>query len=126
MKKILVGGCFNKIHKGHEFFLREAKKFGDSLTVVLTNDRNNKKPYRIPAKDRKKNLEELKVADKIIIGRPKDFSKVVIEEKPDIIALGYDQKLPPGVEEIVKKMNIKIFRIKKFGEYETRKIINRI
>lgn len=126
MKKILVGGCFNKIHKGHEFFLREAKKFGDSLTVVLTNDRNNKKPYRIPAKDRKKNLEELKVADKIIIGRPKDFSKVVIEEKPDIIALGYDQKLPPGVEEIVKKMNIKIVRIKKFGEYETRKIINRI
>lgn len=126
MKKVLVGGCFNKIHKGHEFFLKEAKKLGDFLIVVLAHDINNKKPYKIPARERKKNLEKLGIADKIIIGEPKKFCKVVETEKPNIIALGYDQKLPFGVEEIVKKMNIKVVRIKKFGNYETRKIINEI
>ncbi|MFH8093085.1 MAG: adenylyltransferase/cytidyltransferase family protein, partial [Candidatus Aenigmatarchaeota archaeon] len=125
MKKVLVGGCFNKIHKGHIFFLKEAKKLGDSLVVVLTHDKNNKKPYRVSAKERKRNLEKLRIADKVIIGAPKNFSKVVLKEKPSIIALGYDQKLPHGVENIVKKMNIRVVRIKKFGNYATRKIVNK-
>jgi len=121
MKKVLVGGCFNKIHPGHVYFLKEAKKLGDYLIVVLTNDRNNK-PYGIPAKQRKKNLEKinmkLKLINKIVIGDPNDFSKVVKKEKPDVIALGYDQKLPEGVSKEIKKIIVK--RIKKFGNYSTK------
>ncbi|MEM7819330.1 MAG: adenylyltransferase/cytidyltransferase family protein [Candidatus Aenigmatarchaeota archaeon] len=122
MKKVLCGGCFNHIHKGHIYFLKKAKSLGDYLIVVLAHDKNNKKPYAIPAKSRKKYLEKLKIANKIVIGHPKDFMKTVKKYKPDIIALGYDQKLSKDIRNKLKKINIKIKRIKKFGDYSTRKI----
>ncbi len=122
MKKVLVGGCFNAIHEGHVYFLREAKKLGDYLVVVLTHDKNNKKPYAIPAKKRKEMLEKLGIANKIIIGDEKDKLKVVLEEKPQVIALGYDQKLPKEVEERVRELGIKVVRIKKYGKFSTREL----
>ena len=113
-KKVLVGGCFNKIHPGHIYFLKTAKKLGDKLVVVLTNDKNNKKPYTLPAKERKRLLKSLNIADKILIGNFKDKTKIVRKVKPNIIVLGYDQELPDGLE------NLKHIRIKKLSNYSTR------
>lgn len=114
-KKVLAGGCFNVIHPGHIFFLQQAKKLGDTLIVVLTNDKNNKKLYAVLAKERKRKLKELNIADKILIGNFKDKTKIVKKIKPDIIALGYDQKAPIIIEKI------KLARIRKLGNYSTRK-----
>ena len=114
--KVLAGGCFNKLHKGHIYFLSKAKELG-YLVVVLTHDKNNKKPYAIPAVKRKKNLEKLRIADKIVIGHTKDFSRVVKKEKPDLIILGYDQKLPEGIS---KRINT--VQIKRFGSYGSRRL----
>lgn len=114
-KKVLVGGCFNRIHPGHIYFLREAKKLGDKLIVVLANDKNNKKPYAFSAEKRKKTLESLNIADKILIGEPNDKTRIAKKIKPDFIALGYDQKVIPGLEKF------KHIRIKKLGSYSTRK-----
>lgn len=112
-KKVLAGGCFNRIHPGHIYFLKEAKKLGNELIVVLTNDKNNKKPYAVSAKERKKILKSLNIADKIFIGDPKNKIKIVKKVKPDIIALGYDQKLPDSLD------NFKYVQIKRFGGYST-------
>jgi FAD synthetase len=119
MIKVLVGGCFNKIHPGHIYFLKKAKALGDYLAVVLTHDKNNKKPYAVPAKERKKNLIALNIADKIVVGHPTDYSKTVEAIKPDIIALGYDQEMPEGLE----TKGIKIVRVRKFKDYSTRKLL---
>ena len=110
-KKILVGGCFNLIHPGHIYFLKEAKKLGDELIVVLTNDKNNKKPYAVSAKKRRENLESLNIADKILIGDSKNKTKIVKKVKPDLIVLGYDQELPDGFK------SFKHVRIKKLSYY---------
>lgn len=41
-----------------------------------------------------------------------------MEEKPDIIALGYDQKMPDDVtKDVLRKMKTKVARIKRFEEY---------
>lgn len=110
MKKVLTGGCFNKIHPGHKYLLKKAKALG-FLVIVLTNDKNNKKKNAIPAQQRKKNLEKLNIADKIVVGDEKNFMKVVKKEKPNIIILGYDQKLP------VPKAKLKGIVVKKFRRY---------
>ena len=115
--KVLAGGCFNKIHPGHIYFLKKAKSFG-YLTVVIANDINNKKIYAIPAKKRKHLLRSLGIADKIITGHPTDFMKTVKKVRPDIIVLGYDQKLDKGLKEKLSK-RIKIKRIKKYGSYSS-------
>ena len=118
MKRVLAGGCFNKIHPGHLYFLNKAKGLGDCLVVVIAHDRNNKKPYAVPAKARKKRLQELKIADRVITGHPTDLMKTVKRVRPDIIALGYDQELSKGLEELHKK--IKIRRIRRFGSYSSK------
>ena len=122
MKIVLTGGKFNRIHEGHLWLLKKAKKLG-YLVVVLANDSNNIRPYAIPAAIRKRNLEQLKIADKIIVGHREKFSNVLKRYKPDIVVLGYDQRLPDEeTEDIIKKMNIKIMKFKKHGTYSTRKL----
>ena len=37
-KKVMVFGTFDIFHKGHENFLKQAKKLGDCLTVVVARD----------------------------------------------------------------------------------------
>lgn len=124
MKKttVLCGGCFNRIHPGHVYFLEKAKSLGDYLYVILTNDRNNTKPYAVPAAERKANLKNLEVADKIIIGDPKDYTAVIRKYRPDIIALGYDQKLTEEQEGLIKEMKISVKRIRKHGNFGSKSL----
>ncbi|MCX6816226.1 MAG: adenylyltransferase/cytidyltransferase family protein [Candidatus Aenigmarchaeota archaeon] len=93
MKIILTGGKFNRIHLGHVWLLKKAKKLG-YLVVVIAHDVHNKRPYAVSSKVRKKNLEKLKIADKVVIGDKKKFVKAVRHFSPNVIVLGHDQKIP--------------------------------
>ena len=116
MKKILVGGCFNSVHEGHVYFLNEAKKYGEHLTIILTNDINNNKPYAISFKKRKKLLEKTGIIDNIIEGHENDFMITFNKVNPDIVILGYDQKMPNSIS-----FDKKVIRIKKYKNYSTSK-----
>jgi len=129
-KKVLAGGVFNIIHPGHVFFLKKAKALGDYLVVVIAHDKTaaRTKKYKIVDQDtRKKNVEKLGIADKVVIGDERDFLKVVREERPDAIALGYDQRTDEQkLAELLEGEGIKcaIKRIAdKLEGYKTSKII---
>jgi FAD synthetase len=128
--KVLAGGVFNIVHLGHVFFLKKAKELGDYLVVVIANDKTARrtKKYELASQEtRKANVERLGIADKIVIGDERDFMKVVREERPDIIALGHDQKADERkLAALLAEEGIacKITRIReKLGEYKTSKII---
>jgi FAD synthetase len=129
MKKVLVGGAFNIIHPGHIFFLGKARKLGDYLVVVVANDKTvlrSKGLLVMRAESRKRILESLRMVDKAVIGDERDFMKVVRTEKPDIIALGYDQDLG-SLKGQMEKSGIKcrIVRIKsRLRGYKTEGILN--
>lgn len=126
MKKVMVGGTFNSIHPGHEFFLNMASEFGDYLIVVIATDRTvmKSKGYLLKKEDERRELvEKLDIADKVLIGDDENFLKIVIREKPDIIVLGYDQDLDPNFRKQINDMDIKIERIEeKYGNYSTSKM----
>ena len=122
MQIVLTGGKFNHIHPGHVWLLKKAKKLG-TLVVVIAHDRHNKREYAVPAKTRKKQIENLNIADKVVIGSPTSFVAVVKKYKPQVIVLGYDQKLPPGTEDHIKKHKISIIKFKKYGSHSTRKLV---
>ncbi len=95
MKKVMCFGTFDKLHKGHEYYLRKAKELGDFLVVVVALDETvrqtkNRTP-QYSADERIRQLQKFVVADKVIAGNPGDKLKVVADEEPDIICLGYDQ-----------------------------------
>ena len=92
--------------------LDQARKLGDELVVVLSSDSHNKKSYAVPAQTRLQWLQEVKIADHVRVGREEGFAKSLIEEKPDILALGYDQKIPDEeTEKAVKDLGIQVVRL---------------
>ena len=86
----------------YSIFLRQQKKYRKELS-------------------QKAQLEKTGLADKVVIGEENDFFAVVKKYKPDIILLGYDQRLPPHVEEKLKKYSkkITIIKAKRHGSYRS-------
>jgi len=131
-KKVLAGGSFNIVHQGHVFFLNRAKELGNTLVVVIASDRTvikNKKHLLLPAEKRKKVVEMLGIADKVIIGSDSDFFRVVEKERPDIISLGHDQKLPKGLARRIREKfpECRILRIRsKLRGYSTSGILKQL
>ncbi len=98
MKKVLVFGTFDVFHKGHEYFLKESKKYGDKLLVVIARDETVKKVKGKNPKNnenkRKKVVEDSGLVDKAVLGYKDDRYKIIEELKPGVICLGYDHKRP--------------------------------
>ena len=96
MKKVMAFGTFDILHPGHTYFLTEAKRLGDFLTVVVARDATVlavKK--RLPVNnenERRRAVEGLGLADKVILGNLDNKYQVIADEAPAIIALGYDQE----------------------------------
>ncbi len=97
MKTVLAFGTYDKLHPGHQFFLAEAKKYGDRLVVVVARDKNVElvkgKLPRDPEQLRLANVQAVAVVDSARLGY-EDYSKkeqIISEIQPDVICLGYDQ-----------------------------------
>ncbi|MDD5050460.1 MAG: adenylyltransferase/cytidyltransferase family protein [Candidatus Pacebacteria bacterium] len=95
-KKVLVFGTFDGVHEGHRHFLREAKKLGTSLFAVIAPDAQvetlKKHSPKFLLQKRIADLEAEKIADCVIAGdETLGTWNVILKNKPDVIALGYDQ-----------------------------------
>jgi|TARA_B110000914_G_scaffold224521_1_gene242493 FAD synthetase len=90
-------GVFDLLHAGHLHYVEQAKSLGDELIVVVAHDDTVRKQKHEPVTNqelRRRMVEGLKPVDQAIVGNPPsepifDILNIV---KPDIIALGYDQK----------------------------------
>ena len=121
LKIVMAFGTFDVFHAGHEYFLRQAKKLGDELVVVIARDstvKNVKGEY--PHENEKQRMQKVKnsgIANKVILGYDDDKYKVIKKYKPHIIALGYDQfvftyKLNKMI--IDENMDTEIVRLKSY------------
>ena len=95
MRKVMCFGTFDLLHDGHKFYLNEVKKLGDFIVVVVARDETVKEVKKHPPlhneSERVRNLQQLGIADKVVLGNSGDKLKVVVDERPDMICLGYDQ-----------------------------------
>ena len=110
-KRVLAFGSFDLVHKGHEHYLREAKKLGTELIVIVAKDETiesikGKKPQH-NEEQRKKDVEALGIADKVVLGnsvKNSDKFKIIEDYKSDVIAFGYDQK--EDLESVKQRVNM--------------------
>ena len=130
----MIFGTFDIFHIGHLKFIKQAKELGDKLIVVISRDNNvrkikDKKPVH-NEQQRKEILNSIKYIDKAILGNKDDVYKVIKKNKPDIIALGYDQshfvdKLDSKLKEF--NLNTKVVRLEPYQEdkFKSSKIRNK-
>lgn len=94
--RVLASGVFDLLHPGHIYFLEQSRRLGEKLFVVVTCDKVAKEQKRrpiLPQIDRLKIVSSLKMVDKAVLGRSdNNIFKMIEEIKPNIIALGFDQK----------------------------------
>jgi len=134
MTRVMASGVFDILHAGHLRYLEEARSLGDELVVVVATDntvRKRKHEPIIPEKMRLELIQGLKPVDKAFLGTEGDFLDIVLDIRPDIIALGYDQRFDEeGITKRLAERGLKV-RVVRMDKYEddlngTRKIITRI
>ena len=96
MKKVLVFGTFDILHRGHHVFLEQAKAQGDYLVAVVARDKTveqlkGEKPQH-DEETRRKKLEKLSFVDEVYLGSLGNKYDIIERINPDIICIGYDQK----------------------------------
>ena len=137
MVRVMAVGVFDLLHAGHLHYVEQAKSLGDELIVVVAHDDTVRKQKHEPVTNqdlRRRMVMGLKPVAEAIVGNPPSVPIFEILEvvKPDIIALGYDQKhsrdsIKKGLEENGWG-NVDVRRVEGLADDldGTRKIIARI
>ncbi len=96
LKVVLAGGVFDVIHPGHIYTLKSSKALGDVLIVSVARDKTvlaNKGHLPINSESERLQLvSSIKYVDLALLGSESNIYEVVEAVRPDIIAIGYDQK----------------------------------
>lgn len=96
--KIMIFGTFDGLHKGHLNLFKQAKNLSVNSFVIasIARDKNvlriKKKNPLYSERERKKMVANSGFVDKVVLGSIDDYIGHILKYKPDIIALGYDQK----------------------------------
>jgi len=122
---VMAFGTFDNLHPGHLNYFKQACRFGDELIIIVARDRNvlaikKRAPQENEGTRRRKvsqALKSLKIEGKTVLGNIKNRWLVLKKYRPDIICLGYDQRvdLPQLKSEIAKfRLFCKIKRMKPY------------
>ncbi|WP_288745607.1 bifunctional D-glycero-beta-D-manno-heptose-7-phosphate kinase/D-glycero-beta-D-manno-heptose 1-phosphate adenylyltransferase HldE [uncultured Bacteroides sp.] len=127
-KVVFTNGCFDVLHKGHVFYLQEAKKYGDILIVGLNSDasvkrlKGDSRPIN-KAIDRAAVLEALKCVDLIVIFDEDTPYNLIKEVQPDVLVKGGDYE----VENVVgREFSKKVVLIDFQRGYSSTNIIHKL
>ncbi len=108
--RVMIFGTFDDLHPGHRYFLQHAaKRAGPSVSdhggfyVVVARDGNVRRiKGKLPQFSEIERAAAIRGAvpeATVLLGHPTDFLHHVRDLKPDLLVLGYDQRLPPGIRE---------------------------
>lgn len=126
MKTVMLFGTFDIVHMGHIHMFEQAREYGDRLIAIVARDKNVEKIKGIGAlhkdKERKEFLTHIDLIDEVILGNPDDPYQVIVDHRPDVIALGYDQKVfVDGLEEAITSARLES-QIVRLSPYKAHKL----
>ncbi len=144
MTRIMVFGTFDIIHEGHTDFFKQARKLTSPeqgqgagepyLIVSVARDsaaaRHRGFPPRRHESGRLTQVAAHPLVDEAVLGDETGYVAHIVAAKPDIIALGYDQKgeyvdnLEKDLTNTGLRCRVVRLRAHKPEEYKTSKLIN--
>lgn len=133
----MVFGTFDILHPGHEHFFKQARRLVKQPYLIVSVARDNNvfkiKGHKPQHTERQRLIAVRKNAlvDKVVLGSLHNHIPHIIREKPDVIALGYDQRAyTQGLRVLLEQAGWhgRVVRLKAYKPriYKTRKILARI
>jgi len=102
---------FELLHPGHLMFLREARKLGERLVVIVARDStaaSRKEHFFVPESQRLEVVKSLEMVDDAVLGDEDDMFRPVERLRPDVIALGFDQDFDEAdIEKELRRRGLK-------------------
>jgi rfaE bifunctional protein nucleotidyltransferase chain/domain len=92
---VFTNGCFDLLHRGHIYLLREAKALGDLLVVAINSDQSvkaNKGPTRpiLAETDRLELIASMEMVDYVLLFDEPDPYNIISILRPHILVKGGD------------------------------------
>jgi rfaE bifunctional protein nucleotidyltransferase chain/domain len=92
---VFANGCFDLLHRGHIYLLREAKALGDLLIVAINSDRSVeaiKGPSRpiLPETDRVELIAAMEMVDYVVLFEEPDPYNTIAALRPKVLVKGGD------------------------------------
>jgi len=107
---VLAFGTFDVLHPGHLSYLRQAKRFGTHLTVIIARDVSVKKEKkhtpRFSEHERLTLVQAVRIVDRAVLGDLYDHLRLIKKISPDVICLGYDHAI--SIQELRKNLAVRI------------------
>ena len=134
MARIMIFGTFDMIHKGHVDFFEQARALASEPHLIVSVARDSSVERIKGARPRHAEAERLAtvaahpLVDEAVLGEEKGYIKHIAANRPDIIALGYDQRgeYVDNLKKDLRRIGLKtrIVRVKPFKpeEYKTSKL----
>ncbi len=99
----MVFGTFDILHPGHIFYITKAMKIARKIIIVVARDsrvleRKKRRPIH-SENQRRERLTKIFPKAKVILGDENDIFAPIYEFEPDVLVFGYDQYIPPNLEE---------------------------
>lgn len=116
--RVMIFGTFDDLHPGHLYVFRNALERGEVWVVVARDSNVLKIKGRTALQsedDRVAAINKAFPSAHVMLGNPKHFLSPIREVNPDLILLGYDQKLPPGVKD--EDLGVPIERLDAFDPH---------
>jgi cytidyltransferase-like protein len=121
MKKVMAFGTFDLLHEGHKNYFKQAKEHGDFLVVAISRDSNAQKYGKhLMNKEHQRMLDvyDCELVDEAMLGcECEDLFQILLNEKPDVICLGYDQIIQEvDIEKYLEEHDLKakVLRMKPY------------
>lgn len=99
--RVLVFGTFDGLHPGHMHFLQQAQELGELHVVVAHDATVQKIKHHPPSHTQSERCKAIRQAfpDVVVIpGGTSGYLLPLQHMSPDLVCLGYDQSMPPGIE----------------------------
>ncbi|MEK7555008.1 MAG: adenylyltransferase/cytidyltransferase family protein [Patescibacteria group bacterium] len=138
LKKVLVFGVFDLFHPGHNSFLRQARRHGGELIVVVARASSvfhikGQRPHESDSV-RVRKISKAPEVKKAVLGDAKQGAyRALFKCKPDVICCGYDQhglyadlkkRMAKGEIPRAKLVRLRAYRPKHFkSSIERKKIL---
>ena len=133
----MVFGTFDMIHEGHEHFFAQARALSEEPHLIVSIARDDVVERIKGARPRRSEQERQALVaghplvDEALLGDTEGYMEHIAQTRPDIIALGYDQKgeYVENLEEGLRKagLSVTVVRLTAFdpGTYKTTKLYGR-